>query len=69
MHAKTIGGFDNVTDLYLNLFSRKPDLLVFDENQWNIKANKDIYNIVRNEILNNYNEVFKTQTTRLFVRH
>ncbi len=68
-HAKTIGKFDDVTDLYLDLFNRKPELLVFDENQWNIKANKKIYNIVKNEILNNYNEVFKTQTTRLFVRH
>ena len=67
-HATTIGNFDEVSDLYLSLFKKKPNLVVFDENQWNIKANKEIYKVVKNEISINYNEVYKTQSTKLYIR-
>ena len=67
-HAKTLGGFDNAPELYKSLFKKKPRLLVFDENQWNIRANKDIYNIVKSEISENYEKIYKTRTTNLYIR-
>ena len=67
-HAKTLGGFDNASELYKSLFKKKPNLVVFDENQWNIKANKDIYTIVKSEISKNYDKIYKTRTTNLYIR-
>ncbi len=67
-HATTIGNFDKVSDLYLSLFKDKPNLVVFDENQWNIKANKEVYEVIKNEISINYSEVYKTQTTKLYIK-
>lgn len=67
-HAKTLGGFDNAAELYKSLFKKKPNLLVFDENQWNIKANKDIYSIVKSEISKHYKKIYNTRSTNLYIR-
>ena len=66
-HATTISKFDNPAKLYESLFREKPNLIVFDENQWNIKSNIAIYEIVKNEISKNYSQLYQTQSTKLYI--
>lgn len=61
-------GYNKISDVYQDIFNKKPSLVLYDTRQWSIYANPEINNLILKNINQNYNEIFRTSNLILYQR-
>jgi hypothetical protein len=59
-------GYNKISDVYQDIFNKKPSLVLYDTRQWSIYANPEINNLILKNINQNYNEIFRTGNLILY---
>jgi hypothetical protein len=62
-------GYNKISDVYQDIFNKKPSLVLYDTRQWSIYANPEINNLILKNINQNYNEIFRTSNLILYQRY
>lgn len=62
-------GYNKISDVYQDIFNKKPNLVLYDTRQWSIYANPEINNLILKNINENYNEIFRTSNLILYQRY
>lgn len=61
-------GYNKISDVYQDIFNKKPNLVLYDTKQWSIYANPEINNLISKNLNQNYNEIFRTNNLILYQR-
>jgi hypothetical protein len=56
----------NRDELYQDIFNKRPNLVLFDDNQWNIKYNPDVYSIIKLNLEKNYKKIYSFKSLILY---
>ena len=61
-------GYNKISDVYQDIFNKKPNLVLYDTRQWSIYANPEINNLIIKIINESYKEIFRTNNLILYQR-
>jgi hypothetical protein len=67
--GKIMYNYDKTSEVYQDIFNKKPNLVLYDTKQWSIYANPEINNLILKNINQNYNEIFRTSNLILYQRY
>ena len=61
-------GYNEISDVYQDIFNKKPSLVLYDTRQWSIYANPEINDLIKKIINESYKEIFRTNNLILYQR-
>ena len=62
-------GYNKISDVYQDIFNKKPNLVLYDTRQWSIYANREINDLIQKNLNQNYKEIYRTNNLILYQRH
>jgi hypothetical protein len=58
--------YNKISDVYQDIFNKKPGLVLYDTRQWSIYANPEINGLIQKNLNQNYKEIFRTNNLTLY---